>query len=191
MTPWTFFCAACGTMLLACAAARGADPQSPLDFKMQTITGQQADLSQYKGQVVLMVNVASFCGNTPQYAPLESLYQKYKSQGFVVLAFPANEFGAQEPGTNQEIQKFCTDNYKVSFPLFAKIVVKGDGIAPLYEFLTSPQTDPKFAGPVTWNFEKFLVGRDGKVVARYAPDANPDEAEIVQQIEAQLGKKGS
>ena len=118
----------------------------------------------YKGKVVLFVNVASRCGLTPQYEALEAIYKKYQDQGFVVLGFPANEFGHQEPGTNEEIVKFCQSKYSVDFPMFAKIVVKGEGISPLYDYLTSAETDPKFAGPISWNFEKFLVGRDGQVV---------------------------
>ena len=117
------------------------------------------------------------------------MYQKYKDQGLVVLGIPANEFGGQEPGTNQEIQKFCTENYKVDFPMLAKVVAKGEGIAPLFEFLTNSATNPKFAGPITWNFEKFLIGRDGNVVARFQPDTNPDADEVVREIEAQLAKK--
>lgn len=189
MTSWHLVAGAAALLVLACATARADQPATALDFKVQTITGGQADLAKYKGQVVLIVNVASFCGNTRQYEPLEALYQKYKGQGFVVLGFPANEFGQQEPGTNQEIQKFCTENYKVDFPMFAKIVVQGEGIAPLYAWLTSPQTNPNFSGPITWNFEKFLIGRDGKVVARFDPDVSPDAPEVVNKIEAQLAKQ--
>lgn len=189
MTSWHIVAGAAALLVLACATARADQPATALDFKVQTITGGQADLAKYKGQVVLIVNVASFCGNTRQYEPLEALYQKYKGQGFVVLGFPANEFGQQEPGTNQEIQKFCTENYKIDFPMFAKIVVQGEGIAPLYAWLTSRQTNPNFAGPITWNFEKFLIGRDGKVVARFDPDVSPDAPEVVNKIEAQLAKK--
>ena len=191
MARWALLFGAGGLMMLACAAAHAGEPKSALEFKMATITGQEADLSKYKGNVVLIVNVASYCGNTKQYEPLEAIYQKYKAQGFVVLGFPANEFGAQEPGSNQEIQKFCTENYKVDFPMFAKVVVKGDGIAPLFDYLTNPATNPKFAGPITWNFEKFLLGRDGKVVARFEPDASPDSPEVVREIKAQLAKKAS
>jgi glutathione peroxidase len=190
MARWAVLCGAGGLLMLACfGAARAGEPKSPLDFKVSTITGQEADLAKYRGKVVLIVNVASYCGNTRQYEPLEALWQKYKSQGLVVLGFPANEFGEQEPGSNQEIQKFCADNYKVDFPMFSKIVAKGPGIAPLYDFLTNPATNPKFAGPISWNFEKFLIGRDGQVVARFEPDASPDSPEVVREIEAQLTKK--
>ena len=127
------------------------------------------DLASYKGKVLLIVNTASQCGLTPQYKDLEAMYEKYKDQGFEILAFPANEFGKQEPGTNEEIKEFCSTKYKVSFPLFSKIVVKGKGIDPLFEFLTSDATNPKFAGEIKWNFNKFLVNRKGEVIARFEP----------------------
>src|SRR6185437_3017386 len=174
---------------LGFSAASAANPDSPLDFKVSSIDGKPVDLSKYKGKVVLFVNVASHCGNTKQYANLENLHKKYAAAGLAILGFPANEFGAQEPGTNDEIAQFCKSKYSVDFPMFSKIVVKGDGIAPLYQFLTSPETDPKFAGPVTWNFEKFLVGRDGKVIARFKPKTNPESDEVVSAIEAELAKK--
>jgi glutathione peroxidase len=138
---------------------------------------------------VLIVNVASRCGNTKQYTNLENLHKKYASQGLAVLGFPANEFGAQEPGTNEEIATFCKTKYAVDFDMFGKIVVKGDGIAPLYQHLTSAESNPKFAGPVTWNFEKFLIGRNGEVVARFKPKTNPEADEVVAAIEAELAKK--
>lgn len=178
--------------LLACLAAsvtHGAEASSPLDFTMKSINGQPVDLAQYKGKVVLIVNVASYCGNTKQYKNLESLYERFGKDGFVVLGFPANEFGAQEPGSDAEIAEFCKANYSIDFPMFSKIVVKGEGIAPLYQYLTSKQTDPKFAGPITWNFEKFLVGRDGRVVARFSPRTSPESEDVVQAIESQLSKK--
>jgi glutathione peroxidase len=122
---------------------------------------------------VLVVNVASKCGLTPQYEELEKLYETYKPRGLVILGFPANEFGSQEPGTNSEIKEFCTSKYKVTFPMFSKIVVKGEGIHPMYKFLTEKETDPSYAGEIKWNFTKFLVGRDGKVIKRYAPNDTP------------------
>ena len=139
--------------------------------------------------VVLVVNVASQCGLTPQYEALEAVYKKYQDQGFVVLGFPANEFGHQEPGSNEEIVKFCKSKYSVDFPMFSKIVVKGEGISPLYDYLTSADTDPKFAGPIKWNFEKFLIGRDGRVVNRFDPKTKPDAPEVLQALEAELAKK--
>jgi glutathione peroxidase len=177
---------------LALAASAGslqaAAPSSPLDYQVEDINGKPVDLSQYKGKVVLIVNVASRCGNTKQYTNLESLYQKYGKDGFVILGFPANEFGKQEPGTNAEILAFCTTKFSVDFPMFSKIVVKGDGIAPLYQHLTSESTNPGYAGDISWNFEKFLIGRDGKVVKRIKPKMNPEEPEVVSAIEAELGK---
>jgi len=169
--------------------ALGAESSSPLDYKLKSIDGKPVDLSQYKGKVVLIVNVASQCGNTPQYKGLEELYKKYKDQGLTVLGVPANEFGKQEPGSNAEIKEFCTKKYDVSFPMLEKVVVKGDGITPLYEHLTSPVKDPKFAGDVSWNFEKFLIGRDGQVVNRFKPKVQPTSDEVVNSIETELKKK--
>ncbi len=166
-----------------------ADAKSPLDFKVDNIEGKPIDLSQYKGQVVMIVNVASKCGLTPQYKQLEEVYSKYKDKGLLVLGFPANEFGKQEPGTNQEIAQFCTGKYNVDFPMFSKMVVKGEGISPLYQFLTSKDTNPGMDGEIKWNFEKFLVGRDGKVVKRFAPPIKPDAPQVVEAIEAELAKK--
>ena len=142
-----------------------------------------------EGKVLLIVNTASQCGLTPQYKGLEEIYQKYKDQGFEVLAFPANEFGSQEPGTDVQIKEFCSTKYKVSFPLFSKIVVKGKGIHPLYEYLTSEKTDPKFAGPIGWNFAKFLVNRKGEVIARFEPGTKPESADVTGAIEKALAEK--
>ncbi len=144
-------------------------PTSVLDFHVKDIDGKDVDLSTYHGKVLMIVNTASQCGLTPQYKDLEAIYEKYKGQGFEVLAFPANEFGAQEPGSNEEIKAFCSTKYKVSFPLFSKIVVKGKGIHPLYDFLTSESTNAKFAGQIPWNFTKFVVNRKGEVIARFQP----------------------
>jgi glutathione peroxidase len=178
------------SVIAAFGIAQGAEAsKGPLDFTMTSIDGKPVELSNYKGKVVLFVNVASKCGLTPQYEALESLYKKYRDQGFIVLGFPANEFLSQEPGTNEEIAKFCKSKYSVDFPMFAKIVVKGEGISPLYDYLTSAESDPKFAGPISWNFEKFLIGRDGQVVARFNPRMTPDSPEVVQAVEAELAKK--
>ncbi len=160
-----------------------------LNFKMKSLDGKDVDLSQYQGKVVLVVNVASFCGNTPQYKGLQELHEKYGKDGLVVLGVPANEFGTQEPGSNEEIAKFCTSKYNVTFPMLSKVVVKGEGICPLYKHLTSKETDPKFGGPITWNFEKFLIGRNGEVVNRFAPRVKPESEKVVQAIEAELQKK--
>lgn len=175
-----------GVVATTGAAEKG---NSVLQGEVKSLAGAPVDLAKYQGKVALVVNTASRCGNTPQYAQLETLHQKYADQGLVVLGFPANEFGKQEPGSDADIAKFCETKYKVSFPMFSKIVVKGEGIAPLYERLTSKETNPNFAGPVTWNFEKFLIGRDGQVVARFNPKVKPDAPEVVKAIEAELAKK--
>lgn len=172
---------------LNAAPAEGAkEAPGVLNFKVKDIDGKDVSLSQYRGKVLLLVNVASFCGNTPQYASLEKLYQKYKDQGLVVLGFPANEFGKQEPGTNAEIKEFCTSKYHVSFPMFSKIVVKGEGQAPLYRYLTDKTTNPKYGGNIEWNFAKFLVNRKGEVVGRFSAMLDPAKPEVVEAIEKEL-----
>lgn len=153
-----------------------------IPFKM--MDGKDASLKDYAGKVILVVNVASRCGNTPQYAALEKLYTQYDPQGFVILGFPCNDFGSQEPGTNEEIKAFCTAKYQVSFPIFDKIHVKGVEQAPLYAALTGPAA--KFPGDVKWNFGKFLIGRNGEVVARFEPSVKPDNPEVVSAVEAAL-----
>lgn len=160
-----------------------------LQFHMQSLDGKDVDLAQYKGKVILMVNTASKCGYTPQYAPLEAIYKKYADQGFVILGFPANDFHQQEPGTNEEISTFCTKNYGVTFPMFSKVDVIGPNTCDLYKYLTSESSDAKFAGPVKWNFEKFLIGRDGTIVARYRSKIRPESLEVTQAIEAELAKQ--
>jgi glutathione peroxidase len=154
-------------------------------FTLNSIDGQPAPLADYKGKVVLIVNVASQCGFTPQYSALEAIYEKYKDQGFVILGFPANNFGAQEPGTNEEIKTFCSRKYSVTFPMYAKISVKGNDQAPLYAYLTK-ETGAGIAGDIKWNFTKFLVDRDGKVVQRFEPAVTPDSKEVIAAIEKQL-----
>jgi glutathione peroxidase len=156
---------------------------------VKNIDGKDVPLSRYLGDVVLIVNTASMCGNTPQYATLEKLHQKYKGKGLRVLAFPANDFGAQEPGSNAEIKTFCSKEYRTTFDLFGKVATKGTGQAPLYKFLTSKDTNPNFGGDVEWNFAKFLVGRDGKVVGRFRAGTDPLTPEVVSAIEAELAKK--
>ena len=160
-----------------------------LNFKMNSLDGKEVDLSQHQGKVVMVVNVASKCGFTPQYEQLQMLYEKYGPKGLVVLGFPCNQFKAQEPGTAQEIQEFCRINYGVTFPLFAKIEVNGDGACPLYKHLTSLDTKPKGPGKIDWNFEKFIIGRNGKVVARFAPKTKPDAPEVIKVVVAELTKK--
>jgi glutathione peroxidase len=170
-------------------SAEAASPKSVLDFKMRDIDGKDVNLKQYKGKVLLLVNVASKCGYTPQYEGLEAVYEKYKDKGFVTLGFPANNFNGQEPGTEAEIKEFCTSKFGVTFPMFAKISVKGDDQDPLYKFLTSKETDPEFGGEIKWNFNKFLVDRHGKVVARFEPKVKPDSPEVTAAIEKYLAAK--
>ena len=151
-----------------------------------TITGQPDSLAAYKGQVVLIVNVASKCGFTPQYAGLEALYLAKKDKGFVILGFPANNFKSQEPGTDQEIQNFCSTTYGVTFPMMSKVSVKGDDKHPLFKYLTEQSNMP---GEIEWNFTKFLIDRDGKLVARYKSKTTPEDTELVAKIDELLGKK--
>lgn len=151
------------------------------EFTLKTIDGAPAPLSQYQGKVVLIVNVASRCGYTPQYAGLEKLYRKYKDRGFVILGVPANNFGGQEPGTEAEIREFCKRNYDVTFPMMSKVSVKGADMVPLYRYLTSAT-----GGDVQWNFTKFLVGKDGRVIARFEPNVAPDSPELIAAIEKAL-----
>jgi glutathione peroxidase len=177
-------------LMLATGSVAAAEKESKvLSQKMESLTGQEIDFAEYQGKVLLIVNVASQCGATPQYAPLQKLYDKYKEKGFVVLGFPCNQFGAQEPGTAKEIATFCEKNYGVTFPMFAKIDVNGERAAPLYKHLTSPEAVSDDAGPVKWNFEKFLVGRDGRVVARFRTAVRPDDPKVVEAIERELAKQ--
>lgn len=152
------------------------------DFSAKTIRGEEKKLAEYKDRVLLVVNVASECGLTPQYAGLERLHAKLRDRGFSVLGFPANEFGAQEPGTNEQIAQFCTTRYSVSFDMFGKVVVKGNGIHPLFAWLTE-QT----GGPIGWNFGKFLIGKNGEILARFEPKVDPESPEVLQAIERALG----
>jgi glutathione peroxidase len=156
------------------------------DFVPLSIDGKPSPLAAYKGKVLLIVNVASHSIFTPQYEALEWLYETYQKQGLVVLAFPANNFGQEEPGTNEEIRRFAVEKFKVTFPLFAKISVTGDDMAPLYALLTSKDANPATAGVVRWNFTKFLIARDGKVVARFEPDVEPKAPELVSAVEKAL-----
>ena len=170
---------------------RAPDPgfpagQTALDFVMKDIKGREVDLRQYHGKVILIVNVASKCGFTPQYEQLNALYKKYRDRGFVVLGFPANNFLFQEPGTNEAIEGFCRLNFGVEFDMFSKISVRGSDIAPLYAFLTLPKYNPGFDGSIQWNFTKFVLDRQGKVIGRFGPSTRPDAAEIVAAIERAL-----
>ena len=169
--------------ILAMLTSSGFAASSVHEFSLPSIDGAPAPLSAYKGKVVLIVNVASQCGYTPQYAGLEKLYEKYKDKGFAILGFPANNFGAQEPGTNEEIKTFCSRNYSVTFPMYAKISVKGADKVPLYKYLTESS-----GGEVKWNFTKFLVDGNGKVISRFESGVEPDSAELVGAVEKALAK---
>jgi len=160
-----------------------------LNFKMKSLDGKPVNLTDYQGKVVLIVNVASECSLTPQYEALQGLYEKLSPKGLVVLGVPCNQFGGQEPGTAKEISTFCTENYGVTFPLLEKVAVNGDDACDLYKHLTSLDTKPKGSGKIGWNFEKFLIGRDGSVAARFEPRTAPDAAEVVKSIQAELAKK--
>lgn len=184
--------AVCAIVLPAVAEGRDSGNHArsaaapALNFTVTSIDGKPVKLTRYQGQVILIVNVASLCGNTPQYAGLEKVYATYKAKGFTILAFPANDFLHQEPGSNAEIKQFCTSKYHVTFPIFSKIVVKGDGQAPLYHYLTDKATDPKFGGDIDWNFAKFLLNRKGEIVARFPAGEDPLKPEVTRAIEEQL-----
>jgi glutathione peroxidase len=156
------------------------------DFEVAKIDGTPKKLADYDGKVTLIVNVASQCGLTPQYAGLQSLYDQYATRGFTILGFPSNDFGAQEPGTNEQIKDFCTTRFNVTFDMFAKVKVKGPGVDPLFAFLTSATTTPKFSGELKWNFNKFLVGKHGEVLARFEPTVEPTSPEVKAAIERAL-----
>ncbi len=153
---------------------------------MKSLTGQEVDLSQYHGNVMLIVNVASQCGYTPQYKGLQALYEKYGQEGFRVLGFPCNQFGRQEPGTSEQIALFCQKNYGVTFDMFEKVDVNGKSQCDLYTYLTSPDTNSKWAGPIQWNFEKFLIARDGTLVARFGSNVAPESKALVEALEREL-----
>jgi glutathione peroxidase len=193
-------CLTIGTLTLGssigCSQAAGGTKQekTALQFQMKSLDGKDVDLSKYAGKVVLVVNVASRCGYTPQYEQLQSLHEKYADQGLAVLGFPCNQFLGQEPGSAAEIREFCTTNYGVTFDMFAKVDVKGDNACDFYRFLTSVDSQPKGAGNIGWNFEKFVLDRDGFVVARFGSSTKPDAKEVVNAIERELAKnppKGS
>lgn len=178
------------TLLLTITAVLfTALPQKTVhDFTVKNIDGKNVSLSAYKGKVLLIVNVASLCGNTPQYKDIEALYKKYKDKGLVVLGFPANNFMGQEPGSDKEIKEFCTREYAVTFPMFSKISVKGSDIAPLYSYLTKKSENGVADAPVTWNFQKFLVGKDGHMISSVSPRTSVNDAAVLKQIEAALAK---
>jgi glutathione peroxidase len=179
----SFSIASCLSLMLALAAQAG----SLHEITVKDIDGKDTTLNAYKGKVVLIVNVASKCGLTPQYKALEELQEKYKDKGFTVLGFPCNQFGGQEPGTNEEIKQFCSTKYNVTFPLFDKIDVNGPKRHPLYAELAGPQSP--FPGDIKWNFGKFLIGRDGKIIKRFEPRTTPDSQDVTTAIEAALAAK--
>lgn len=172
-------------VILMAGAATVFAASSIYDFTLPSIDGKPLPLSTFKGKVVLVVNVASKCGFTPQYSALESIYEKYKDQGFVIVGFPANNFGGQEPGTNAEIKTFCSSKYSVTFPMYGKVSVKGDDQTPLYKYLTT-DANPSLQGDIKWNFTKFLVDRNGNVVKRFEPATKPDAPEVTAAIEGLL-----
>ena len=180
------FMALFGALLLA-QAVSAENPASLHSIPVKDINGKETSLKAYQGKVILVVNVASQCGLTPQYQALEAVQQKYQGKGFEVLGFPCNDFGAQEPGSNEEIKKFCSSKYSVTFPLFDKLHVKGPEQHPLYAALTGKNSP--FPGDVKWNFGKFLIGRDGKILKRFEPGVTPDSAEVTQAIDAALAGK--
>lgn len=171
------------------AEEKGTKVPAVLNFKMKSLDGKDVDLSRYQGKVVLIVNVASKCGYTPQYKALQALHDKYAKDGLAVVGVPCNDFGKQEPGSPEEIAEFCSKNYGVKFDLLSKVAVKGSDQVPLYKFLTAKETNPKFAGPIKWNFTKFLIGRNGEIVARFEPGVKPDSEPVAKAIEAELAKK--
>lgn len=171
-----------GVLLMATITDR---TDTVYQFELDSINGEKVSLQEYEGEVLLIVNTASECGNTPQYEGLQDLYDEYKGEGFKVLGFPANNFGGQEPGSDEEILQFCEINYGVTFPLFSKISVKGDDIHPLFEYLTTAP-NPDFTGDIGWNFEKFLVDRNGNLVRRFKTKVTPESEEVQNSIQELL-----
>jgi glutathione peroxidase len=159
-----------------------------LQGKMRSLTGQEVDLSQYQGKVLLIVNVASACGYTPQYKGLQAIYNKYGASGLMVLGFPCNQFGHQEPGSSEQIAQFCQKNYGVTFDMFDKVDVNGRNQCDLYRHLTSPDAPAKYPGPIQWNFEKFLLARNGEVVARFGSSVAPESKALVEAIEREINQ---
>jgi len=157
---------------------------------VQDINGKDVELSRYRGNVVLIVNVASRCGLTPQYEQLQMLHEKYAGRGLRILAFPSNDFGNQEPGTNEQIKEFCQSRFGVTFELFSKVTVKGEKACELYKFLTSPEKNGRYGGEIRWNFTKFLLDRRGQVIRRFEPRVRPDAPEVIEAIEAAIREEG-
>jgi glutathione peroxidase len=179
---------ALGLTLLVAGVCMAIPAKSVYNFTLKSIDGPPVSLGTYRGKVLLLVNVASKCGFTPQYAGLESLYKKYKDRGLVIVGIPANNFASQEPGTNAEIKTFCHNKYDVTFPMMAKVSVLGEDKAPLYTFLTDKSVNPQIGGDIKWNFTKFLFDRNGKPVERFEPAVTPDSPQVTAAIEAALGQ---
>ena len=181
-------------LLIGCVFFAGCKPQKEVpvttlyDIEVETMTGDTVLLDAYAGKVMLIVNTASKCGFTGQYEGLQALNDKYESQGLVVLGFPANDFLGQEPGTNEEIQSFCTLNYGVTFPMFAKISVKGKAQHPLYQYLTSQQNNPEFGGKISWNFNKFIIDREGNILGRFGSRTKPENPELMAKLETAMAQ---
>jgi glutathione peroxidase len=167
-------------------AARVLSAASVYDFQLNSIDYEKVPLANFKGKVLMIVNVASRCGYTPQYAGLEALYRQHKDQGFVIIGVPANDFGQQEPGTDPEIKQFCRRQYDVTFPMMSKVSVAGNNPIPLYRYLTDTDANPKTGGDIRWNFTKFLIGRDGTILARFEPHVAPDDPALVHAVESAL-----
>jgi glutathione peroxidase len=172
--------------LFVAGVCMAAPANSVYNFTLKSIDGQPVNLKSYHGKVLLLVNVASKCGYTPQYAGLESLYEKYKDRGLIIVGIPANNFAGQEPGTNAEIKTFCRNKYNVSFPMMSKVSVLGDDKTPLYVFLTDKSVNPQIGGDIKWNFTKFLFDRNGKPVARFEPAVTPDSPQVTAAVESAL-----
>lgn len=190
MNQWTVCAAVLSLGLCQSAVAEDKKGDSPvLGHTMNSLAGKPVELSDYEGKVLFIVNVASQCGATPQYKDLQALHEKYSKEGLVVMGFPCNQFGTQEPGDSKEIATFCKKNYGVTFPMFAKVEVNGENACDLFKHLTSNEACPEDPGKVKWNFEKFLVGRDGKVVARFRTGVNPSSKPVIEAIERELKAK--
>lgn len=177
------------SFLFAEEKAKENTPKSIYDVAIKTIDEKDSSMAKYKGKVILIVNVASECGFTYQYKGLQEIYNKYKKKNFVILGFPTNDFGSQEPGSNKEIQSFCTKKFQVTFPMFAKITVKGEKKHELYKLLTSKKSNPKLSGKINWNFNKFLISKNGQIIARFGPRSNPEDKEMTSAIEKELTVK--